>query len=410
MAVLALNALKGNFGKPGGVVARQSLGLKPLGEAVKADKPRLDGLGTAKRPVGVPDHLSLAKAAQAGAPYKISMALVAGGNPAYGAPQAGVVRDFLKSVPFLVAITPYMDESSSQAQVVLPCGTFLESWGDSLSPYGSALAEYGLHRPLIKAYERVKSQGDVILALAAKLGGEVAKALPFASAEAALKARTAGLGDLAKLAQKSYQVQEKPAYGSVSFKTPSGKLEFFSMNLHNLAVRLAGEGGGMAKVLKSLGVTVEGSAALMPHYEPPAALAAAGHGRLVMAAVPSLRTPKGDQPLTPYMLKVLDRDSLANKDELVVEINPQTAASLHLAENDRVKVTSQAGSSDARVHLFAGASPGMVFMPVGLGHFAAANAYTMGRGGNYNQVAEATSDPLSGLPVWSLTPVAVTKA
>ncbi|MFH1034907.1 MAG: molybdopterin-dependent oxidoreductase [Pseudomonadota bacterium] len=411
MAVLALNALKGNFGKPGGVVVRGSLGLKALGEAVKAGaKPRLDGLGSAKRPVGVPDHLSLAQAALNGAPYKINLALVAGGNPAYASPQAGVVRDFLKSVPFLVAITPYLDETSSMAQVVLPCGTFLESWGDSLPPYGAAKAEYGLHRPLVKAYEEVKSQGDVILALAAKLGGEVAKALPFESAEAALKARTAGLGDLAKLAQKSYHVQEKPNYGALSFKTPSGKLEFFSMNLHNLVLKLAGEGGGVAKVLKSLGVQAEGSAALMPHYEPPAALAAAGHGRLVLAALPSLRTPKTGEPITPYMLKSLDATVLANKDQLVVEINPQTAAELHLADNDLIKVTSQAGSSEARVHLFAGAAPGMVFMPAGLGHYAAANAYTFRRGGNYNQVAMATADPLSGLPVWSLTPVAVSKA
>ena len=133
------------------------------------------------------------------------MALVAGGNPAFCAPQAGVVRDFLKSVPFLVAITPYLDETATMAQVVLPCGTFLESWGDCLSPYGSAVAEYGLHQPLIKAYPQVKSLGDVILALAAKLGGAVGQALPFANAQAALKARTAGLGDLAKLAKTSYR-------------------------------------------------------------------------------------------------------------------------------------------------------------------------------------------------------------
>ncbi|CAO0820466.1 hypothetical protein DFAR_1590021 [Desulfarculales bacterium] len=180
----------------------------------------MDGLGSAKRPMGVPDHLALAKAALAGSPYKVNMALVAGANPAYGVPQAGVVRDFLKSVPVLVAITPYLDETAAMAQVVLPCGTFLESWGDSLSPYGSAVTEYGLHRPLIKAYEQVKSQGDVILALAAKLGGEVAKALPFASAEA--RVRTAGLGALAELAKKSYHVAEKPVYGAMAFKTPGG--------------------------------------------------------------------------------------------------------------------------------------------------------------------------------------------
>ena len=51
MAVLALNALKGNFGKPGGVVVRQPQGLKPLGEAIAlhGDKPRLGETALGKR-------------------------------------------------------------------------------------------------------------------------------------------------------------------------------------------------------------------------------------------------------------------------------------------------------------------------------------------------------------------------
>lgn len=402
MAVLALNALKGNFGKPGGVVVRQSLGLKALGEAASANKPALAGL---KRPLGPGDHLALAKAGLAGDPYKIKAALVMGGNPAFEAPQAGVVRDFLRQVPFLVAISSYMDETATMAQVILPAGTFLESWGDSTSPYGSPVAEYGVHRPLIKAFEQVKGAGDILLALAAKLGGPVAQALPFASAEAALKARTAGLGDLAKLAEQGWKVQEKPAYGAVSFKTPSGRLEFHSANLASLAAKL-GEGKG----LKALGVSVEGPAAFLPHYEPPAGLAHLGHGRLVLAAMPSLRTPPAGEPITPYMIKALDTNALAHQNDLVVEMNPATAHELHLEQDDTINVTSRAGSSAARVRLFAGVAPGMVYMPVGLGHTAILNAYQNGRGGNYNQVAEATADPLSGLPVWSLTPVAVTKA
>ncbi len=412
MAVLALNALKGNLGKPGGLVTRQPLDLKPLGPAVAASyaKPRLDGLGGPQRPMGVPDHLGLARAALDGAPYKIKVALVVGGNPAFWGPQPNVVRDFLKSVPFVVAITSFMDETALLADVLLPAGTFLEAWGDSLTPYGGAVSEYGLHKPLLKAYPMVKAEGDAVLGLAAKLGGPVAAALPFASVDEALKVRTTGLGELAKLAEKGFAVQAKPAYGTFTCKTMSGKPEFFSMNLHNLLVKLAGDSAGLKKLLAGLGVQGNGAEVFMPRYQAPAALKQAGHGRLLLAATPSLRTPKGDEPITPYMIKVLGNDSLVNQTELVVEMNPQTAAGLHLKEMDLVTVSSDSGASQARVHLFAGVAPGVVFMPVGLGHTAVTNAYLNGRGGNYNQVAQATADPLSGLPVWSLTAVAVTKA
>ncbi|MFH1057196.1 MAG: molybdopterin-dependent oxidoreductase [Pseudomonadota bacterium] len=407
MAVLALNCLKGNLGKEGGLVARPALGLKPLGEAVAAPmKPRLDALA-AKRLLNTYDPLSLAQAGLAGAPYKPAALLVMNCNPAYNGPQASLMAQFIQSVPFVVAVSAYLDETASLAQVILPAGTWLETWGDSVSPYGSAVATYGVHRPLVKAYAQVKAAGDAILGLAAKLGGPVAQALPLAATEDALKARAAGLGDFDKLAQQSWWAQDKPAYGPLAFKTPSGGLELFSMGLHNLLTAKAGDGAAMQKILAGLGVTASGSAALMPHFEPVAG--ARGHGKLAMMAIPSLRASARTQTTTPYMLQVMDDNTLRNRTELVVEMNPATAAELHLGEDDRVRVDSAAGGTEARVHLFAGAAPGMVFMPVGLGHTAAGNAYTFERGGNYNSVAQATADPLSGLPVWSLTQVAVTK-
>ncbi len=387
MAVMALNGLKGNLGKPGGVAARKPLGLKALGEPANVDKPRLDGGKKGMKPANA---LALAQAALAGQPYKAGMVLVAGGNPAYAGPQAGVMSEFLSSAPFVVAITPLLDETAALADLVLPGTTFLEGWTDCRSSYGSPVSSYGLARPLVKPYAQAKTVGDALLALAAKLGGAVAGALPFASVEEALKAQTAPLGDLAELAKKSYFVQDKPAYGPFAFKTPSGKLEFHSQNLAALT-----------------GKNSDGAA--LPHWEKPAALAHGDGHALAMAAVPSLRSATGFQPLTPHMLKVLDGNTLRHKDELVVEINPKTAAEMHLAEDSMIVVTSAVGSVDARVHLYAGAAPGMVFMPTGLGHGAVSDAYTLGKGGNFYRVAEAAADSLSGLPTWGLTRVTVTK-
>ncbi len=407
MAVLALNCLKGNLGKEGGLVVRQPLPLKPLGEPLApVAKPRLDALA-GKRLVNGYDPLSLAKAALAGAPYNLGALLVVGCNPAYNGPQASQMAQMIKAAPFVVAVSAYLDETAKMAQVILPAGTWLESWGDSQTPYGSPVSLYGLHRPLVKPYPEAKSAGDAILALAAKLGGPVAQALPMTTTEEALKARTSGLGDFEKLSQQSWWAQAKPAYGALAMKTPSGKLEFFSMGLHNLLTAKASDGAAMDKMLKALGVTASGSAALMPHYEPIAAQS--GHGKLVLAASPGLRTSANSQTTAPYQMKVLDNTALSHSKDLVVEINPATAAELHLKEDDKVRLDSTVGGAEARVHLFAGVAPGMVYMPVGLGHFAPANAYTFERGGNYNRVAEATADPLSGTPVWSLTQVAVTK-
>jgi anaerobic selenocysteine-containing dehydrogenase len=388
LAVLALNALKGNLGKPGGLVARKPLGLKPLGEAISVDKPRLDGGKKGLKPASA---LALAKAALAGQPYKVNMVLVAGGNPVYAGPQAGVMGDFLSSVPFVVAITPLLDETAALADLVLPANTFLEGWADCRTPYGSPVAVYGVSQPLVKPYPEAKTLGDTLLALAAKLGGPVAQALPFASVEDALKLQAGPLGDPAELAKKVGWAQDKPAYGAFTFKTPSGKLDFTCQNLAGL-----------------LGKSAEG-ASLLPHWEKPAALAHAGGHGLLLAAVPSLRTTAGSQPLTPHMLKVLGDDTLRYKDELVVEINPQTAAGLHLGQDDKVTVTSSTGSVDARVQLYAGAAPGMVFMPTGLGHAAVSDVYTLNKGGNFHRVAEAQADSLSGLPTWGLTRVAVSK-
>jgi len=57
-----------------------------------------------------------------------------------------------------------------------------------------------------------------------------------------------------------------------------------------------------------------------------------------MAAIPSLRTGTGRQPLSPYMLKILDDTVLAHRDQLVVEMNPVTAEQLELKEGDLVEM------------------------------------------------------------------------
>ncbi len=395
MSVLALNCLRGNLGKPGGVVLRKPLPLQPVGPALNPPSaPALTGTGL----LGAGSLQAMAEASLAGQPYTLGALIVAGCNPGYAWPQAGGMARFLESVPFIVSISPWMDETAAMADVVLPAGTFLESWGDVPTPYGSPQASYGLHRPLVKIYNDAKSAGDWVLMLSQAIGGAVSAALPFDTASAALAARVADLGDLKKLAEKGFWVQDKPAYGSLPIKTESGQVEFFSSALHKALVA-AGDP-------KKAGVTAGGSASAMPHYEPPAETPE-GEYPLLMAAIPSMRTGDGTSPISPYMVKVLDNTTLAHKDQLVVEINPETAHKLHLREGSAVEIESAAGGFTALVHLYHGAAPGVVFVPMNLGHAALDEMYIKGKGKNFFSLAGVSKDPVSGQPLWEYTPVAI---
>ena len=376
MAVLALNAVKGNLGKPGGVVVRADMPWKALGESIQMpDEPRLDG---GDGSMGSYNAYNLANSALKGAPYPLEALIVVGCNPAFSGPQALVMQKLIDQTPFVVSINEYLDETALMADVVLPAASFLECWGDCASAYGAAQAFYGVHQPLISIFPEAKASGDWVLALAKKLGGGVAAALPYEDAKAALADRASGMGGLEDLAAQGYWMQDKPAYG-FEFKTPSGKLELKPQGL-----------GGNLPVPA-------------PYIQP------TGERPLLMAGIPSLRTGCGGEPMSPYQLKILDDVTLAHKDQLVAEINPKTAHEMHLGEGDVVEIASAAGKIAVRLHLYNGAAPGMVFVPVGLGH-TAFGMYLKDKGANFFEAVEVVADPGSGLPQWALTPVSIAKA
>ena len=88
--------------------------------------------------------------------------------------------------------------------------------------------------------------------------------------------------------------------------------------------------------------------------------------------------------------------------------NPETADKLGLKQRDFVNVRSHSGSVRARVNLFEGAMPGVVYMPLGFGH-TAYDEFCRDKGVNPNSIVRAGRDPLSGQPAWWATPVKLEK-
>jgi anaerobic selenocysteine-containing dehydrogenase len=110
----------------------------------------------------------------------------------------------------------------------------------------------------------------------------------------------------------------------------------------------------------------------------------------------------------PFMTKMLFDFELKGND-LCVEINPQTATKAGLKEGMPVGLKTERGTFRARVHLTSVARPGVVFIPVGLGH-RGFDAYIKGKGVNANEILIPQQDRVTGLPTWRGTRLAIVKA
>jgi anaerobic selenocysteine-containing dehydrogenase len=92
-----------------------------------------------------------------------------------------------------------------------------------------------------------------------------------------------------------------------------------------------------------------------------------------------------------------------------LEINPQTAERLHLAQGDLVDVTSSQGSVRAPVMIFPGIAPDMVAMPVGQGHDSFTR-YASGRGVNPIAILAPATERETGAFAWAATRVKIARA
>ena len=92
-----------------------------------------------------------------------------------------------------------------------------------------------------------------------------------------------------------------------------------------------------------------------------------------------------------------------------VEINPQTAERLQLAQGDLVDITSSQGTLRAPAMIFPGIAPDMVAMPVGQGH-ETFTRYASGRGVNPIAILAPATEPETGALAWAATRVKIARA
>ena len=363
LAVHALNTLVGSINADGGVKAMAAydyIGF-PDSEtdqlaATGLQSPRLDGAGTDKYPNARFLTSRLAQAADG-----LKALLVAESNPCYSLPNTNAVKEAFDKIPFVVSFSSFMDETVMNADLVLPNHIYLERWEDVPVTAGVSRPTVGLCRPVIEPLYNTQHIGDSIIQIAKALKGSVAQAFPWNSYEACLKMSLSAKWN--SLKSSGVWVDESAA--AVAFATDSGKVNLMSDQIG--AIYLADD------------AAIEGDPEIFP---------------LVLIPYDSIRLASRYIGDTPFMIKTVSDAILKGQDGLV-QINPETAKSLGLADGKQATLKTPVGRAGVRVHYDAGIMPGVVAMPRGLGH-TAYDQFLAGKGVNVNQLLGPVEDPPSG--------------
>jgi len=371
MAIHALNALKGNINEKGGAWAKAEIPMNewkpaPLDEIAiaglnqKAIDP--DAENMSNRPHRLMDKISQAKDSP------VSILMIHAANPVYQLSNKKAVQKAFEKVPMIVSFASFMDETAMQSDLILPDHFYLEKTAECMTPPGVQKPVVSLSKPVVNPLYDTRNTGDVIIGLAKKLGGEITTAFPWASYEDCIKQRLSQ--QWKKLQDKGFV--EMSSYRPVKrFLTSSRKFEFTESN---------------KKPFTFQPVQPDGKAKKYP---------------LTLVPTDSIRLVADGGPTPPFMVKSLE-DTVLQGNDVLVEINKQTAKSLSLKHNDIASLSTPHGNANVRVNVHDGIMPNVIAIPRGLGH-TAFDDYLSGKGVNYMSLIRPVEDSITGQDVaWGI--------
>jgi anaerobic selenocysteine-containing dehydrogenase len=330
-AVLALDAMAGNLGQPGGAF------LSPFA-------PNADAY---HRPANAQEMAAFVDQMKAG---EVKVLFVHGVNPVFELPKALGFEDALQNIPLVISFATFPDETALQADYIFPDHHGLESWGYQRSATGAGQSMLSGAQAVVVPFHNTRATADVLLAASAKAGGELAAALPFADEVAFIQDKLLPLVEIKDANFNADEINAFTAYfqqfggwwgnqNALAAPVPNALNDAMSVNAPEF------EG--------------EGEFVLLPFVSP--VLAEAGANKPWLQEVPD--------PTTTVMWNSW------------VEINPETAHELGIENDDVVRVVSEAGAFEVPVYLYPAIRPDTIAIPFGQGH-TAYGRYAQGRGVN----------------------------
>ena len=447
MAIHSLNALVGSIGSSGGVLVQGDVPFSPLPPVEKdstAEKglsmPRIDHAGTLRFPLASSVLEILPEGILNEDPYKVNVLFLYDTNPLFTSLDLEKFHRAFERIPFIVSFSPFLDESTEYADLVLPDHTYLEKWQDDpiLPSVGYPLL--GIKQPVIAPLYDTRHTGDVIINITKEIGGTVAKAFPWKDFKELLMESFQGVyqaerGSIVSgppekslirfLGERGWRY---PSYSSFEgfwkellekggwwdptyfggeykiFKTLSGRFEFYSQHLKErlegfvngeVAIKGISPEDKIEEILRGLKIEVRGDKVFMPHYEPARFTGDEKEYPFYLNIYEPLALIGGTGANQPHLLGILGPHVYMKWDSWV-EINPETGRSLRIRDGDLVWVESPIGKLRVRAKLYPGAMPNVVNIPFGLGH-RSYGRWAKERGVNPNWIIKNEYDLLGGL-------------
>jgi anaerobic selenocysteine-containing dehydrogenase/Fe-S-cluster-containing dehydrogenase component len=335
VAVHLLNYLAGNVGRTVVFPAEDTAATSPYAQFV-----------------------ALVEAARTG---RVSVLLLHGANPVHGTPAGLGVAEALAAVPFKVSFSRFLDETSQLADLVLPDHDPVEQWND----YAPRAGVRSLQQPVMQPVFDTRQTGDVLIDVARRAGGTAAA--------------TFALGGATRDLYKAYLQQRWQG-----IQQTHGDRRPFDQFWRDALQR-----GGVWADAPGRSVRLTGGLTLAaPSWSAP-------DGQFALIVYPSSSLFDGRGANRPWLQELPDPVTKVTWSTWV-EIHPETAAQLGIAEGDIVEVTSASGSVEAPAYLYPGLRPDVVAMPLGQGH-TAFGRYAEGRGANPYRLLDPTPTAFGGV-------------
>ncbi|MBS3920392.1 MAG: molybdopterin-dependent oxidoreductase [Deltaproteobacteria bacterium] len=433
MAVDSLNALVGSIDRPGGLLLQRKPPFQKWPPVIKdpiaekgLSRQRVDGAGDFPFPFAQEVPYVLPERIGRGEPYPIDTLFLYYTNPLFSIPESEKFRATMEKVPFIVSFSPFMDETTEFADLVLPDGTYFDRWQDDSPEPGPGLPMFGLRSPVLSSpLHDVRETGDVLIQIAKGLGGSMARSFPWKDMQETLKASIRGVfrSKRGSIRTKDFEEFWKALVDAggwwdssypfgewrKKFDTPSGRFEFYSQIMERGLRELSKKRSkSMESILKELKIEATGDKAFLPHFEKPRLTGEEKNYPFHLIHYKLMAGAEGRGANQPFLQETAS-PNLQERWGSWIEIHPETARTMGIQDGDPVWVESEVGKVKTKARLFPGTHPKCIHIPYGQGH-RAYGRWAKGRGINPNDLMVREYDYLGGFLSHFSTRVRVYKA
>ena len=371
-AASVLNWLVGSVGAKGGVT------LNPAGP--------WDGVPSSAAASSIDEFEELAEQIRTG---EIRMLLLHNADPVHGLPGSIRFRDAIESAAdlYIISFSPFIDDTSALADLLLPDRVYLEDWGDDIPDPAPGYQVAGFQQPVVNPLWDLdpRSFPDVLLSAAGDLG--LGDQLPWSTYESMLKEAATALFEENR--------------GSIEAGTPD---EFWTALLQR--------GGWWDESASGPSVPRPRAGLLREIAQSASQPTFAGFGGA------------GTVHLTPFSPNSIENGELAHLPWLQgapdpittitwqtwVEMNDSTAQRFGIRQGDVVRIESSRGSIRAVAFLTPAAPPDVVSVPFGGGRIHGSEWATdrpSTESSNVNDILEPTRVAGAGSLAWGGTRVRI---